>query len=91
MTMTPERIAELRGEISSCHNLREPECREMLGEIERLQAKVTIMEADKQRLAAEIYRLNETIAKAKAAFDNPGEAYSDEKTAVRMWEVLEGK
>ena len=38
--MKPERIAELRGELSSCHDIREREGKEMLEEIEHLQTEL---------------------------------------------------
>ena len=59
--------------------------------IEQCVADKDRITEEKARLIAEVYRLNETIAKAKAAFEIPGEAYSDERTAIRMMEVLEGK
>jgi hypothetical protein len=82
--MTKERLAEIRGEVSSCHDLKERECRELLGSIEQLLA-------DKQRMADEIYKLTDAINKAKAAFENPGERYNDEATAIAMMEALDGK
>jgi hypothetical protein len=54
--MTKERFADLRS-IPEDNYIRARLMHECLHEIERLQDKVAILEADKQRMAEEIYRL----------------------------------